>query len=643
LFGSFFWIVCSLKSSQGRVAFYVLSKFYLSDSFFPHNKVLEYIKKRVSDDENNKAKRRVNISMKAANDLRGKKTAGATKASSKSTLVDIKGKDEGSANNNLSQAGLFSAKDLPAVFTGAFAPRTVADVMLLIMDLYQVASQNPSYLDENIVPMHPSLLGTNSPVGRKNPRAKDAMKTQILAAAGSLSKKGGKLSIEEDSSVVLTTQRHGGTVTATVSSAANGKGKMVPTPPPSSNPPTTRSTEMPTRLQHPKSKFTRNNTLNPSSSISPISETTTTETATVTVTETVKGGVIIEEDNENEDVNEENEKPGKKLDTTSTAAAAAAAAAAAVIVIHTDTPRSSNIAVVTSSKSRKMSVMKLSTPSGTSVPTEDEQKRSGGSDTRPCRRSSVGQKTMLALKSNANVRNETKLDDLTKNEIDLKVYDEDSLLFPSVTSPFLPPLLSPPLQTISDNDDYDKEEQEAELSLMLSSVLVTTTHSSTSPPLVQAEFSQTLNYSESGSECSSLNVTTGTPFKLLKSTTASPSSLNFSSPLVFTSVSPGQRNSMLERKTVVPISPLLFPVQVQTNDDFLSPPESIVDGERLSNSPLGFPVPEDKMVEMFGTGFHLDDNETDKNNHKNNIKNKTRNSGTDEEEEDSYDDDDFET
>jgi hypothetical protein len=636
LFGSFFWIVCSLKSSQGRVAFYVLSKFYLSDSFFPHNKVLEYIKKRVSDDENNKAKRRVNISMKAANDLRGKKTAGTTKANSKSTHVDIKGKDEGSANNNLSQAGLFSAKDLPAVFTGAFAPRTVADIMLLIMDLYQVASQNPSYLDENIVPMHPSLLGTNSPVGRKNPRAKDAMKTQILAAAGSLSKKGGKLSIEEDSSVVLTTQRHGGTVTATVSSAANGKGKMVPTPPPSSNPPTTRSTEMPTRLQHPKSKFTRNNTLNPSSSISPISETSTTETATVTVTETVKGGVIIEEDNENED-NEENEKQGKKLDTTSTAAAA-------VIIIHTDTPRSSNIAVITSAKSRKMSVMKLGTPSGTSVPTEDEKKRSGGSDTRPSGGSSVGQKTMLALKSNANVRNETKLHDLAKNESDLKVYDEDSLLFPSVTSPFLPPLLSPPLQSISDNDDYDKEEQEAELSLMLSSVLATTAHSSSStPPIVQAEFSQTLNYSESGSECSSLNVTTGTPFKLLKSTTASPSSLNFSSPLVLTSVSPGQRNSVLERKTVVPISPLLFPVQVQTNDDFLSPPESVVDGERFSNSPLGFPVPEDKMVEMFGTGFHLDDNEADKNNNKNHIKNKTRNNGTDEEEEDNYDDDDFET
>jgi hypothetical protein len=355
---------------------------------------------------------------------------------------------------------------------------------------------------------------------------------------------------------------------------------------------------------------------------------TETATVTLTLTETAVKEAIIEEDSE-DDEKKEKEKEQQEMKQLETALLSSIAAT--TLIIHTDTPRNSNIAVITSAKSRKLSVMKQNMQSGIPVLREDLENLSRNTviERLSSRKSSIGQTKKSIVTSET-----TSQDDTIENDFKMKVQDEDSLVFPSLNSPFLQPLSSPPLQTISDNDEYDKDEQEAELNSMLSSVLAST------PPPIQSDFSQTLNYSESGSECSSLNVTTGTPFKLLKSARESPSSSNFNSPLIPMTLSPNQRNSILEKRTITAVSSLLFPVQVRANDDFLSPPES-TEGV-FSSSPLGFPVPEDKMVEMFGTGFHLDDNNEKDNNNSSSISSNSKDK-VKEEEEDNYDDDDFET
>jgi hypothetical protein len=164
--------IFSLKSPQGKIAFYILSRFYVTDSKIPHNKVLEYIKNRVFLED--KSRRRSNLSMKQANELRQKTMikggSSKTGTAGQQQQPPAQANPYGTTDKDVSaqQAALWTAADLPVYFTGGFAPKNLPDLMELINDLYKVAKQNPALLDDSIVPFHPSTIALTVSTNKKN-------------------------------------------------------------------------------------------------------------------------------------------------------------------------------------------------------------------------------------------------------------------------------------------------------------------------------------------------------------------------------------------------------------------------------------------------------------------------------------------
>lgn len=211
----------------------------MSNSAIPHNKVMEYLRRRVLTQED-KTRRRVNLSMKQVSELNMKSKTGnkgkqqaSPKQGGGGYLSPIQQQQERQQQQQLlqqqqqqeqyyqSQAALFTINDLPPYFHGIYAPRGVADVMLLIQDLYQVALQNPTYLDDSIVPTHPSSSTAptaTSPGGRKgrqregqmaNPKhllsVASAASTTLSSNSGSGKMKGiGRSTSSEEQGEVIT-------------------------------------------------------------------------------------------------------------------------------------------------------------------------------------------------------------------------------------------------------------------------------------------------------------------------------------------------------------------------------------------------------------------------------------------------------
>ena len=657
--------------------------------------MIEFIKKRVLYDD--KSRRRGNLSMKQVTELKAKGAFMSKSPISKSqgsptqksgggggtSLYGTSDKDQ-----SVQQAALWTAQDLPIYFRGGFAPKTVMDVMILINDMYLIAKQHHSLLDDNIVPFHPSTVVGTASNKKIASRPREAYHQANMKQAMTMIKKGGGVggkiaaSHSGDEHHELSSAKNQGSTTSLNNSAsstpptsshhqrnptgiqilktkASRKDTMnhpnhvpaldasssttttssnfVPTPPSLSKPPS----EGGNNVIHPKSKFTRPNNSRGSNNKSP--------------------DLIIEEGDEQDD-EEDGDSPSssswKRTDSqtfsdedsglfSGNSNAFAIPKSIDNPVLPSMKPVEANVADDDNEKEKEKEKVVPSKPIG------DNHARRTTSNGAGAGAGAVGFKQMVNRARhtttidvhqnhpNNNINehglDSKKLSSVTANPQKPKdqpsVIDPhhgDALHFPSIRSPDLAPLVVPPIdhtkineRAIVDDKTHHPVQSTHKKTVIQSRSTQITAHPSNhqqntpiKPPTSldstmsddplklslsltssSSVFSNTLNYSESEDEA--------TPFKLMKKNITPERFESIREEKTPTAIAPSSAEKKTKRKSTIAQAKKNSPDRMKVAENI---PDQFEVGY-LSGSDdalLDFPIPDDEMMDLLGTGFHLD-------------------------------------